>query len=68
MAEYINLNTIADTVISMIANNVSIPKWSIEYKYDILFAKDFFFRFYYGDKDIARLVAGKFILIILIYY
>lgn len=58
MAEYINLNTIADTVISMIANNVSIPKWSIEYKYDILFAKDFFFRFYYGDKDIARLVAG----------
>lgn len=57
-SQYIGLNMVADTVISMIANNVSIPKWSVENKYEILYAKDFYFRFFYGDKDIAKLVAG----------
>jgi hypothetical protein len=57
--EYISVNQVADTIISMIANNASIPKWSIEYKYEILFSKDFYFRFFYGDKEIARLISGK---------
>jgi len=57
-SEYIQVSQVADTIISMIANNASIPKWSIDYKYDILFAKDYYFRYYYGDKEIAKLVAG----------
>ena len=59
MTDYLYVSLLADQVLCQLKNDLKVGEPYESYAQHILYADDYYFEFCFGDKAMAKFIAGK---------